>query len=135
MSPTTVAALPRISSAVSGFRFWGSADDPVLTSSDSFTQPNSRDDHITISSANRDRSIIDWAQQNTYSETKSLDATASSELGMTPSSPRLDATISLSRGREEPAEAPAPKGESRIRLSESANRSAPRIAIQAYTSR
>ena len=53
--PIAVPALPRASSATSGFSFCGIIDDPVAAFSGSPTKPNSPDDHSTISSPIRER--------------------------------------------------------------------------------
>ena len=61
-SPYTLPVLPRISSAISGLRFWGIMDEPVVNSLDSSTNLNSQLDHKIISSLKRDRCIIVVAQ-------------------------------------------------------------------------
>ena len=61
-SPTTRPDLPRISSAKSGFFFWGMMLEPVLKESDKVTKPNSEVDHRMISSHRRERWIMLTAQ-------------------------------------------------------------------------
>ena len=51
-----------MSSAKSGFFFWGMMDDPVENASDNVMNPNSEVDHNTISSARRDRCTHDTVQ-------------------------------------------------------------------------
>ena len=53
--PIAVPALPRESSATSGFRFCGIIDDPVAASSGRRANPNSDDDQSTSSSPIRER--------------------------------------------------------------------------------
>jgi hypothetical protein len=53
--PIAVPALPRASSATSGFSFCGIIDDPVAAASGRFAKPNSAVAHSTISSPIRER--------------------------------------------------------------------------------
>ena len=73
-------ALPRASSAMSGFFFCGSIDEPVLYASARRRKPNSSLDHSTISSPRRERCTCVSASTNSASATKSRSDTASSEL-------------------------------------------------------
>ena len=56
--PTARPARPRTSSAMSGFRFCGMIEDPVVIDSGNETHPNSGDDHSTNSCAIRLKSSI-----------------------------------------------------------------------------
>ncbi len=78
-SPISRPALPRASSAMSGFFFCGSIDEPVAYASASRTKPNSSVDHSTISSPMRERCTCVSAATNSASATKSRSETASSE--------------------------------------------------------
>ncbi len=60
--PTRRPALPRASSAMSGFFFCGMMLDPVDQESCSVTKPNSRVDQRISSSASRLTSMPTWAQ-------------------------------------------------------------------------
>ena len=107
----TRPALPRTSSATSGFFFCGIIDDPVANASGSRRNPNSLDDHSTISSPRRDRCTWASAAANTASATKSRSETASSEFSNRRANPSVRAVCSGSSGRLEPARAPAPSGD------------------------
>ena len=78
-SPIRRPALPRASSAMSGFFFCGSIDEPVAYASASRMKPNSSVDHSTISSPRRERCTWVSAATNSASATKSRSETASSE--------------------------------------------------------
>ena len=56
---TTRGALPRSSSAASGFFFWGISEELELHESDSSQNPNSLLDHSTSSAPSRER----WVAQ------------------------------------------------------------------------
>jgi hypothetical protein len=60
--PIIVPALPRTSSATSGFSLCGIIDEPVAASSGSLTNPNSLVDHSTSSSPIRERCVKSTAQ-------------------------------------------------------------------------
>src|SRR5207253_2745883 len=77
--PTSRPALPRASSAMSGFFFCGMMLDPVDQESCSVTKPNSLVDHRITSSAIRDRSTPTIAQTKASSATKSREAVPSME--------------------------------------------------------
>ena len=53
--PIAVPALPRVSSATSGFSFWGIIDEPVEARVGNCAKPNSALDQSTISSPMRER--------------------------------------------------------------------------------
>ena len=55
--PTIRGALPRSSSAASGFFFWGMIEEPELHSSGSSQKPNSLLDHSTSSAPRRERCV------------------------------------------------------------------------------
>ena len=73
-------ALPRASSAMSGFFFCGMIEEPVAKASSSSTQPNSGEVHSTTSSPSRDRCTPISAATNRNSAAKSRSETASIEL-------------------------------------------------------
>ena len=85
-------ALPRASSAMSGFFFCGSIDEPVAYASARRMKPNSSVDHSTISSPRRDRCTWVSAATNSASATKSRSETASSEFS--------NGRAKLERGRD-----------------------------------
>ncbi len=107
--PISRPALPRASSATSGFFFCGMIDEPVEYASSSAAQPNSREAHRQTSSPIRERwtPIIAAAKRN--SAAKSRSDTASMELAIAPSNPSSAAVASGSSGSDEPASAPAPE--------------------------
>ena len=113
----------RTSSAASGLRFCGMIEEPVVNLSDSRSRPTSGDDHITISSAKRDRCTAVIAPAASVSSTKSRSATASSEFAIGRLKPSAFAVIARSIGNEVPASAAAPSGLSlrrRARIGEAA---------------
>ena len=112
-------ALPRASSATSGFFFCGMIEEPVAYASSISIQPNSCEDQSTISSPSRDRwtPISAAAKQN--SAAKSRSETASIEFGAAAAKPSSAANCCGSIGSEEPASAPAPSGLTAARLSQS----------------
>ena len=77
--PISRPALPRASSAMSGFFFCGSIELPVAYASARRRKPNSSVDHSTISSPSRLRCTPSRARSNSASATKSRSLTASSE--------------------------------------------------------
>jgi len=79
-APTTRPALPRRSSAPSGFFLLGIMDEPVVTLSDRRTKLNSCVDHSTNSSPIRLRCTISSDAFARNSTTASRSATPSSEL-------------------------------------------------------
>ena len=92
-------ALPRASSAMSGFFFCGSIDEPVLYASARRRKPNSSLVHSTISSPRRDRWTCVSAATNSASATKSRSDTASSELSKRRANPSSAAVLSGSSGQ------------------------------------
>ena len=104
--------LPRTSSAASGLRFCGMIDDPVVNLSLSATKENCTVVHSTISSAKRDKCVAQMAAAESVSSTKSRSETLSSELAVGRSKPSAFAVSSRSIGKEVPASAAAPKGDS-----------------------
>ena len=112
-------ALPRASSAMSGFFFCGSIDEPVAYASASRMNPNSSVDHSTISSPMRERWICVIVATNSASATKSRSETASSEFWNRRAKPSSFATKFGSSGKLEPASAPAPSGETSARSRQS----------------
>ena len=77
-------ALPRASSATSGFFFCGMIELPVANASSSSAQPNSREVHRQISSPSREMwtAIIDAQNRNSAAKSRSL--TASMRVGVRP---------------------------------------------------
>ena len=104
-------ALPRASSATSGFFFCGMIEDPVDQASSSLAKPNSTVDHRMTSSLIRERSTPIIASTKAASATRSRAAVPSIELGTEPSNPSSDATNSGSRPSDVPARAAEPYGE------------------------
>ena len=108
--PTRRPALPRVSSAMSGFFFCGIIDDPVAKASSRLRNPNSEDDQSTTSSPIRLRWTPRRARTNRASATKSRSLVTSSEFSNTAPNPRSRAVAAGSSGSDEPASAPAPAG-------------------------
>ena len=121
--------MPRISSAASGLRFCGMMDEPVVNASDSLTKPKAGIDHCTNSPASRDRLTADMVQAARYSSAKSRAEIASMELRIGRLKPRLIAVTSRSMGKDVPASAAAPKGDSFKRLRASSKRPRSRANI------
>src|SRR5450830_446380 len=128
-------ALPRASSATSGFFFCGMMLDPVEYASSGVTKPNSLVAHRMTSSASRDRSTAIIAATNANSATMSRLAVPSIEFSTGPAKPSSAATAAGSRPSEEPASAPEPYGERAARESQSTHRSTSRISGHACASR
>ncbi len=134
--PINRPALPRASSAMSGFFFCGMMLDPVENASSSSTKPNSFVAQMITSSACRDRSTPICAVTKANSATKSRDAVPSIEFAEELVKPSSVATNCGSSPSELPARAPDPYGESAAtRASQSASRSRSRISGQAWASR
>ena len=112
----TRPALPRTSSAASGLRFCGMIEEPVEKASESLTKPNCAEVQITISSAKRERCTAQIEAAASVSRMKSRSATESSEFAVGRSKPSAFAVISRSIGKEVPASAAAPSGDSFKRL-------------------
>ena len=91
-SPITRPALPRTSSAASGFFFCGMMLLPAATASRSSTNPNSAVAHRTISPASRDRWTISVAAADTNSTAKSRSAVASRLFSHSEENPNRSAT-------------------------------------------
>src|SRR5713226_3049112 len=106
-------------------------DDPVAYASSISAQPNSCEDHSTISSPSLDRCTPSSAAAKQNSAAKSRSLTASIELAAAESKPSTAATVSGSSGSDEPASAPAPSGLTAARLSQS--RSLPTSRQNAWT--
>ena len=128
-SPYTRPVLPRTSSAISGFFFWGIIDEPVVNASDNSTNPNSQDDHSTSSSESRDRCIITMAISAASSTQKSRSDTPSIEFRHTFSMPSFSASDLRSVGYVVPASAQLPIGEILMRFRQSESRSMSRSSI------
>ena len=120
--PISRPALPRASSATSGFFFCGMIEDPVAYASSISAQPNSCEVHSTISSPSRDRCTPSRAATKQNSAAKSRSLTASIEFGAAASKPSSAATASGSSGSDEPASAPEPSGQTAARRSQSRSR-------------
>src|SRR2546429_7181690 len=97
-------------------------DEPVAYASSISAQPNSCEDHSTISSPSLDRCTPSSAAAKQNSAAKSRSLTASIEFAAAESKPSSAATISGSSGNEEPARAPDPSGQTAARLSQSCSR-------------
>ena len=110
-SPSSRPALPRASSATSGFFFWGSIDEPVAQASSSATKPNSVDDHSTSSSPSRDRCTPHQGHGEERLGHEVAVATASRLLSNRAGEAEVRGDQgSGSRGSDVPASAPAPSG-------------------------
>ena len=120
--PYTRPALPRTSSATSGFFFWGMMDEPVEYASSNSANLNSHEHHRIISSAKRERWVIKIDRSDNNSKAKSRSDTASIELSMGLEKPRSLAVSNRSTGYAEVASAPAPRGHSSRRARQSSNR-------------
>ena len=121
--PIKRPAFPRASSAMSAFFFCGSMDEPVANRSSSVAKPNSSVVHSTHSSPSLERCVPIKAKSNSASATKSRSETASSELPKAVANPISRAVKFGSNGRDEPASAPAPNGETSARSTVSSKRS------------
>jgi hypothetical protein len=90
-------------------------EEPVEKRSDRRTKRNCAVDQITSSSARRLRWTAQMPAADRNSSAKSRSETASSELAMGRSKPSSRAVMSRSMGKEVPASAAAPRGDSFIR--------------------
>src|SRR5580698_6944542 len=97
-------------------------EEPVVKASDSFTKPKAGVDHCTSSPASRDRCSDAMVQAARYSNAKSRAEIASMELRMGRANPKLWEVASRSMGKEVPASAAAPSGDSLSRLRVSSKR-------------
>ena len=102
--PIRRPALPRASSAMSGFFFCGSIDEPVAYASSRRAKPNSSLVHSTHSSPIRDRWMPTSVRSNNASATKSRSPTASRLLSNVRAKPRSAAVSAGSIGNDEPGE-------------------------------
>ena len=133
--PIRRPALPRASSAMSAFFFCGSMDDPVAYASSRIAKPNSSLVHSTHSSPMRERCTPMSDRTNRYSATWSRSLTASSEFANGAAKPNLAALNPGSTGSDDPARAPAPRGEMSARESASLMRSMSRRRAHACARR
>src|SRR5271165_6014843 len=115
----SLPALPRASSATSGFFFCGMIDEPVAYASSISAQPNSCVDQSTTSSPSRDKCTPSSAAMKQNSAAKSRSLTASIELSAALAKPSSAATASGSSGSDDPASAPDPSGLTAARTSQS----------------
>jgi hypothetical protein len=128
MAASTIS-LPRTSSAASGLRFCGIMLDPVVQRSGSRTKPNGADIQTMISSARRERCTEQIAVAETNSIRLSRSETESREFRVGPSNPSAAAVMCRSMGKDVPARAPAPSGDSFSRARESRKRPRSRPSI------
>ncbi len=103
--------------------------DPVENRSDRVTNRNCALDQITNSSAKRLRCMAEIDATDRNSIAKSRAETASNELAIGRSKPKLSAVICRSIGKPVPASAAAPKGDSFIRARASRTRDRSRANI------
>src|SRR3954462_6645006 len=87
-------------------------EEPDAQASETSQNPNSSEDHSTISAPRRDRWVAQVAAAPRKSSTKSRLETASIEFGATPENPSSEATKPRSVAKLTPARAPAPSGSS-----------------------
>ena len=128
-------ALPRASSAMSGFFFCGMMLDPVEYPSSSVTNPNSRVFQRMISSAKREMSTAIIAVMNANSATTSRAEVPSSEFSAGRARPSSRATSCGSSPSVDPASAPPPYGETDARTDQSRKRSRSRTSGHACACR
>ena len=128
--PYTLPVLPRMSSGISGFFFWGIILLPVQKLSEIIANPNSWVDHRTSSSLRRLRCIMTIEALKRKSITKSRSLTASMLFLDIRSNPRSLAMESLSSSNVVPARAALPSGSTLtlLRLSSKRSRSLPNIS-------
>ena len=79
--------LALINSAASGFRFCGMIDEPVENASGKIKNPKGAEAKTTISSASRDKCVMQIVPADSVSNTKSLSDTLSMELSVGLSKP------------------------------------------------
>src|SRR5579862_2121781 len=105
-------------------------EEPVVKASDSLTKPKAGVDHCTNSPANRDRCTAQIEQAARYSSAKSRAEIASMEFLIGLAKPSAWLVASRSMGKEVPASAAAPSGDSfkRLRASSKRPRSRPNIS-------
>ncbi len=111
---------------MSAFFFCGIIELPVACASSSTANPNSDDVHSTHSSPSRERCTPRSARSNNASATKSRSLTASSEFSNAAAKPRSAAVPWGSSGNDDPASAPAPKGDTSRRSMVTSRRSTSR---------
>ena len=134
-SPMSRPALPRVSSATSGFFFCGMIDDPVEYASWRVTNENSFVAHAMTSSLSRERSMPIIAVMKRYSANTSREAVPSIEFSTESANPRSAATACGSSPSDDPARAPDPYAETPARSSKSTSRSTSRSSGHACASR
>ncbi|OPY27364.1 MAG: hypothetical protein A4E31_01181 [Methanomassiliicoccales archaeon PtaU1.Bin030] len=115
-SPKAAPARPRVSSATSGFFFWGIMLLPVEYASAISKKPNSGEDQYTSSSHKDERCTAVRAAAKRYSATKSRSDTPSMELAHGASKPSSCAVYVLSILYVVPARAADPRGQMLRRL-------------------
>jgi hypothetical protein len=120
-APVMRPVFARVSSAASGLRFCGMMELPVVNASDSRMKPKGLLHQRIISSAKRERCMAQIAQADRYSSAKSRSDTASSELSVGPSKPRVAAVRWRSIGKLVPARAALPRGQ-RLRRARASER-------------
>ncbi len=113
-------ALARMSSAASGLRFCGMIDEPVVNWSRQVTNRNCAEHHSTISSASRDRCVAPIAHAEEAPPRNRGPTPHPANCASAGRSRAHCAVASRSIGKDVPASAAAPKGDSLMR--------APRIA-------
>src|SRR3954447_21337181 len=97
-------------------------EEPEAQASLTSQNPNSSEDHRTISAPSRDRWVAHTAAADRKSSTKSRLETPSIEFGTTPAKPSSDAPSRRSVGKFTPASAPDPSGSSAVDPSTTLNR-------------
>ena len=135
-SPIRRPALPRASSAMSGFFFCGSIDDPVLYASASRRKPNSSLDQSTISSPRREQvHLLEREHEQRLGDEVAVGDRVERVLEAARRTRGRAAAPSGSSGRLDPASAPAPSGDTSARPSASRQRSTSRASAQKCASR
>ncbi len=104
-------------------------DEPVVKRSLNRINPKPALNQMTISSASRDRFVAQIEAAASVSSTKSRDETASSEFAIGLSKPSAAAVMARSMGKDVPAKAAAPRGDSFTRFLASAKRPRSRASI------
>ena len=97
-SPNTRPLLPRMSSAMSGFFFWGMMLEPVEKASSSSINWNSQEHHSTSSSQKRDRCTMMREAPKAISAQKSRSETPSRLFWLIWEKPSSFAVMVLSKG-------------------------------------
>ena len=116
-SPISRPALPRASSAMSGFFFCGSIDEPVEYASARRRKPNSSVDHSTISSPRRERcTCVSVGDEQRLGDEVAVGHRVERVLERGARSRARWRRAAGSSGRLEPASAPAPSGDTSARV-------------------